>query len=99
MTSKPLSFQRFSHLTLFLFSCAAILGLLAWSLLNYRIEPTQPIFYGRRAIYSILLLAVVLAMLGRVLLLRILKMELGGWRERDDPRAMTWQLLLLMDVA
>jgi len=98
-TTKPLPARRFSRPVLFLLSCVLILGLFVWSLLNYRIEPTQPIFYGRRAIYSIILLAVVLALLGRVLLIRILRVELGGRSDYHTSYALTWQLLLLLDVA
>ncbi|HXR66055.1 MAG TPA: sensor histidine kinase [Ktedonobacteraceae bacterium] len=74
------------------------LGLLTWSLVNYRIQPTQPIFYGSRAIYSTLLLALVLAVLGRILLLRILKLEIGNAPDSEPYRNDTWRLLLLLDV-
>lgn len=98
-TTKPLPARRFSQPGLLLLSCVIILGLFVWSLLNYQIEPTQAIFYGRRAIYSIMLLAIVLAMLGRVLLIRILRVELGGRSDYHTSYALTWQLLLLLDVA
>jgi signal transduction histidine kinase len=78
---------------------AVALGLFTWSLVNFHLEPTQPIFYGRRAIYSIILLSVILALLGRVLLLRILKVELGNWPHNRTQRAITWQFLLFLDVA
>lgn len=48
------------------------LGLLAWSLYSYQPAPN---FYGPRAIYSLLLLSIMLALLGRALLLRLLRME------------------------
>jgi len=99
MITKQLSSQRFAKHTLLLLSCAVTIGLFVWSLLDYHIETTQPIFYGRRAIYSILLLSVVLALLGRILLLCMLKMEVGARQENEVQRAMTWQLLLLLDVA
>lgn len=88
-----------SRTILELFFWAVILSLFAWSLLNFHLEPTQPIFYGRRAIYSIILLAVILALLGRVLLLRILKVELGGWQDGRAHRVIAWQFLLFLDVA
>src|SRR5258708_1309509 len=74
------------------------LGLLVWALVNYRLEPTQPIFYGSRAIYSTLLLALVLALLGRVLLLRILKREIGTKADIEPEHDNAWRLLLLLDI-
>ncbi|HEX7736342.1 MAG TPA: sensor histidine kinase [Ktedonobacteraceae bacterium] len=74
------------------------LGLLIWVLLNYHVQPTQPIFYGSRAIYSTLLLALILGLLGRVLLLRILKLEISGTPERVSYHKDTWRVLLLLDV-
>jgi signal transduction histidine kinase len=90
---------KFSWQFLFtIFSMLVSLGLLVWSLANYHIEPTQPIFYGGRAIYTILLLSVALALLGRVLLLRILKTEIGEFAGKYQRQNTTWQLLLLFDV-
>lgn len=74
------------------------LGLLVWALVNYRIQPTQPIFYGSRAIYSTLLLALVLALLGRILLLRLLKLEIGNAPDDEHHQNNTWRILLLLDV-
>ncbi len=74
------------------------LGLLGWALLNYRNQPTQPIFYGSRAIYSTLLLALILALLGRVLLLRILNREIGDKPEREPAHDIAWRILLLLDI-
>lgn len=74
------------------------LGLFVWSLSNYRIQPTQPIFYGSRAIYSTLLLALILALLGRILLLRILKLEIGSTLTSETSRDLPWRVLLLLDV-
>lgn len=82
-----------------LFFCLVSLGLLVWSLVNYHIQPTQPIFYGSRAIYSTLLLAIVLALLGRVMLLRILKLEIGSAPGHRPSHSLAWRLLLLLDVA
>jgi signal transduction histidine kinase len=75
------------------------LSLLVWSLLNYRLQPTQPIFYGSRAIYSTLLLALILALLGRILLLRILKLEIANIPEEESHHNDAWKVLLLLDVA
>jgi signal transduction histidine kinase len=80
------------------FSSLVSLVLLVWALLNYHIKPTQPIFYGGRAIYTILLLSVALALLGRVLLLRILRTEIGAFAGKYQRQNTTWQLLLLFDV-
>jgi signal transduction histidine kinase len=101
MTTSSLSSTpaRFLLQTLYgLFLALVSLGLLTWSLVNYRIQPTQPIFYGSRAIYSTLLLALVLAVLGRILLLRILKLEIGNAPDSEPYRNDTWRLLLLLDV-
>src|SRR5579885_2620381 len=99
MINNELATRTLSRTILELFFWAVILSLFAWSLLNFHLEPTQPIFYGRRAIYSIILLAVILALLGRVLLLRILKVELGGWQDGRAHRVIAWQFLLFLDVA
>ena len=90
---------RYSLQTFSGFCCGpwSVLGLLAWSLINYHLQPTQPIFYGSRAIYSTLLLAFVLALLGRVLLLRILKLEIGPTLN-ESQHDLTWRILLLLDV-
>lgn len=74
------------------------LGLFVWALLNYHLQPTQPIFYGSRALYSTLLLALTLALLGRVLLLRILKREIGDKPERELAHDNAWHILLLLDI-
>jgi signal transduction histidine kinase len=99
MINNELTTRTLSRTILELCFWAVILSLFAWSLLNFHLEPTQPIFYGRRAIYSIILLSVILALLGRVLLLRILKVELGDWQDGRVHRVMAWQFLLFLDVA
>lgn len=55
-----------------LLSLCIVLLLLIWSLEHYRPAPN---FYGPRAIYSLILLSLFLALLGRVLLLRLLRSE------------------------
>jgi len=99
MINNELTTRTLSRTILELCFWAVILSLFAWSLLNFHLEPTQPIFYGRRAIYSIILLSVILALLGRVLLLRILKVELGDWQDGKVHQVMAWQFLLFLDVA
>lgn len=92
--------SRFSPPILFGFVFVLVnLGLLTWSLVNYHLQPTQPIFYGSRAIYSTLLLALVLALLGRILLLRILRLEIGYTLDSKSRHGLTWRILLLLDVA
>lgn len=69
-------------------SLCLIVTLLAWSVLNY-----QPVnnAYGTRAIYSMTLLSVMLALACRWLLLRVLRRE-----RRNEPLA--WNSLFLIDV-
>ena len=80
-TLKLVLFPRLKLLVALL-SSAIALALLAWSLHSYH---PVPIFYGPRAIYSMIVLSIVLALLGRILLLRVLKTEMletGSIRER-----------------
>ena len=65
-TLKLSEFPRFKPVVAILSLCIA-LGLLVWALDNYQPNPN---FYGPRAIYSLMLLSVALALLGRILLLR-----------------------------
>ena len=78
-------------------SLALTLALLIWSLLNY-----QPVhnFYGPRAIYSLVLLSVLLALLGRFLLLRIFKTEIAEAQQERQPSRLltTWRPLFLLDI-
>jgi signal transduction histidine kinase len=70
-------------------------GLLAWSLYNYQPAPN---FYGPRAIFSLLILSILLALLGRVLLLRVLKQEMAKTGARRYELRSTWRLLFLFDI-
>ena len=74
-------------------SLCIALGLLVWSLANYKPAPN---FYGPRAIYSLILLSVLLALLGRVLLLRMLKLEAAA--PDSYPLRARWSLLFLFDI-
>ena len=76
-------------------SLCIALGLLAWSLNHY--EP-NPNFYGPRAIYSMLILSILLAFLGRVLLLRMLKLETANTDDLNSHLRSTWRLLFLFDI-
>ena len=57
-----------------LLSICIVLGLLIWALDHYQPSPT---FYGPRAIFSLLFLSIALALLGRVILIRMLGSELA----------------------
>src|SRR5260221_6575896 len=70
-TLKLSESPRFRPVVAILSLCIA-LGLLVWALYNYQPNPN---FYGPRAIYSLMLLSVALALLGRILLLRQFKAE------------------------
>ena len=80
------------------FSLVAVLVLLGWSLHNY--QPPQPptTFYGSRAIYSIILLSIILALLGRYLLLYAIKHESGAAHILYHRLPSSWQALFLFDV-
>ncbi len=69
--------------------------LLIWSLYAYRPAPN---FYGPRVIYSVLVLSITLALLGRYLLLRIIKRESGLALIRYHQLPFTWQTLFLFDI-
>lgn len=69
-------------------SLCLIVALLLWSLWNYRPVSNA---YGPRAIYSMTLLSVMLALACRWLLLRMLR-----WQSRNEP--FVWNPLFLIDV-
>lgn len=81
--------------TIGILSLCVIIGLLFWSISHY--EPI-PNFYGPRAIYSMIFLAIVLALLGRIILMRMLKVEKAqtGFHPSQMRR---WRLLFLIDIA
>ncbi len=78
-------------------SLALTLTLLVWALLNY--QPAHN-FYGPRAIYSLVLLSVPLALLGRFLLLRIFKAEMAETQQELQLSRLltTWRPLFLLDI-
>jgi signal transduction histidine kinase len=76
-------------------SLCIALGLLIWSLSHYQPAPN---FYGPRAIYSLLILSIVLALLGRILLLRLLKLEAGATETQRDRLPESWHFLFLFDI-
>ena len=87
-------FPRMKYAVAILSVCIA-LGLFTWSLYHYLPNPN---FYGPRAIYSMLLLSIVLALLGRVILLRMLKLETANTDALRYPLRTTWRLLFLFDI-
>ncbi len=77
-------------------SLAIAATLLVWSIYNYRPAPN---FYGPRAIVSTILLAVLLSLLGRILLLRMLKLETAALQSVNRRWYSSWQTLFLFDIA
>ncbi len=76
-------------------SLIVALCLLIWSLYNYQPAPT---IYGPRAIYSAIVLSISLALLGRYLLIRIIKRESGVSRILYQQLPHAWQTLFLFDI-
>ncbi len=76
-------------------SLGVTLVLLGWSLANY-----QPVhnLYGPRAIYSLIVLAVILALLGRLLLLRLLSAETSASKLTPQRLRNEWKPLFLVDI-
>jgi signal transduction histidine kinase len=86
---------QFTKPLLFFFSLAVALSLLVWSLHNYR---WPPILYGPRAVYSMMVLSIALALLGRYLLLRMIQRESGMTRILYHRFPLSWQMLFLFDI-
>ncbi len=99
MTSDPIEAHPLLRYLLVALASLLTLGLFIWSIANYHLQLTQPIFYGSRAIYSIILLCLIVGLFGQILLLRILKAEIGPLSAKEAQRNITWRLLLLFDVA
>src|SRR5947199_10565053 len=96
--SNTLKFILFPRLKLLgtLLAFAIALALLTWSLSNYHAVPN---FYGPRAIYSLLVLSILFALLGRILLLRTLKTEMVETGSLHDRLRMTLRPLFLFEIA
>ncbi|HXL36305.1 MAG TPA: hypothetical protein VN954_03785, partial [Ktedonobacteraceae bacterium] len=92
-----LKLAEFSHMKYFvaILSLCVAIGLLTWSLYQYQPNPN---FYGPRAIYSMLILSIALALLGRVILLRMLKLEIAKTDVLHYQLRSTWRLLFLFDI-
>src|SRR2546430_15052329 len=93
-TLKQTEFLGMKYIVTILSLCVAI-GLLIWSLYQYQPNPN---FYGPRAIYSMLILSIALALLGRVILLRMLKQEIANTDVLHYHLRSTWRLLFLFDI-
>ena len=93
----PLSFKTVRPFGLFIAvsSLIVIVSLLIWSLYSYQPSPT---FYGPRAIYSVMALSISLALLGRYLLLRIIKQESRVTVIHYHQLPFAWQMLFLFDI-
>ncbi len=85
----------FAKLIVALLSLIVALGLLIWSLRHYQPPPT---IYGPRAIYSVVVLSVTLALLGRYLLLHMIKGESGLTHVLYRQLPSSWQTLFLFDI-
>lgn len=92
-----LKFKTYRSIQLVVAVCSLIVAvcLLIWSLYTYHPVPT---IYGPRAIYSIMVLSITLAVLGRYLLLRIIKRESGVTHIQYHQLPHAWQTLFLFDI-
>ncbi len=92
---KPDVFPRTRYIVSLLSLCV-IFGLLTWSLSHYQPNPN---FYGPRALYSMLILSIGLALIGRVILIRMLKLERAQTDIHPSQLLSRWRLLFLIDLA
>ncbi|HVB72338.1 MAG TPA: sensor histidine kinase [Ktedonobacteraceae bacterium] len=86
---------QYMKLAVAFLSLGIALGLCIWSLFNYRPAPT---IYGPRAIYSVMFLSITLVLLGRYLLLRMIKRESGVTQLLYHQLPRSWQTLFLFDI-
>jgi signal transduction histidine kinase len=93
-TIKLSELLRLKPIVAILSVCIA-LGLLAWALYSYQPAPN---FYGPRAVFSLLTLSILLALLGRILLLHLLKLERAVTGTPGNRQRTTWRLLFLFDI-
>jgi signal transduction histidine kinase len=78
-----------------LLSLCIAFGLLIWAFANY--QPVSNI-YGPRAIYSLIFLSVFLSLVGRILLLRLLKLETSTREILPNRIRTSWRSLFLIDI-
>ena len=86
---------RYMKLVATCFSLGIALVLFIWSIFNYQPAPT---IYGPRAIYSIIVLSLTLSLLGRYLLLRVIKRESGITHVLYQRLPPSWHALFLIDI-
>ncbi len=80
------------------FSVGIMCVLFAWAFSRYR--PVFVLnFFGARSIFSVLFLSILLSLLGRMLLLRLLKSELAETEAIRRHLREAWQPLFLFDIA
>src|SRR5437879_2272765 len=95
---KLLLLTRSQHIlksVIAIISLGVTLVLLCWSLLNN--HPVQNL-YGPRAIYSLIVLAIILAFLGRLLLLRLLYAETMNSKVSPQRLRNEWKSLFFVDI-
>ena len=97
MMTDRFKLPQFGRVVVTFFSLAVTLALLAWSIHNYKVPPS-PNIYGPRAIYSIAALSLVLALLGRYLLLQAIKRESGVAHVLYHRLPSSWRALFLFDI-
>ena len=95
--SNDLKLRVFRYLkpVVALLSLCVAVGLLIWSVVNY--QPVSNV-YGPRAIYSLIFLSVFLSLLGRFLLLRLLRLETAKREGLPHHMRTTWRSLFLIDI-
>ncbi len=87
--------MRFFKWLLLLVTLASMLFLGGWSALHYQTADT---LYGPRAIYSFILLSLFLALLGRGLLFRLLRIEAPTSEIASSRSLHTWKPLFIFDI-
>src|SRR5438270_3463069 len=95
--SNDLQLKVFRYLkpVVALLSLCVAFGLLIWSIANYQPVPNV---YGPRAIYSLIFLSVFLSLLGRILLLRLLRLESAKREIVPNHMRITSRSLFLIDI-
>ena len=92
---RKLGVFRYLKPVVALLSLCIALGLLIWAFARY--QPVSNI-YGPRAIYSLIFLSVCLSLLGRILLLRLLRLETATRENLPNRIRASWKSLFLIDI-
>src|SRR5258706_11394477 len=90
-----LSVFRYLKPVVAIFSLCIAIGLLVWSLGNYQPAPN---IYGPRAIYSLIFLSILLSLLGRILLLRLFRLESAKQEIVPNHMRVISRSLFLIDI-